>query len=167
MIKKMILITTVLLAQNVYADNIDKIFGLELGSVVNTKQDNFKRIDEDKNTATYIIDFKGFKTADVEFTATSKRIFEISASKEVSGYCPEELDIIAGILSKKYGELKKTDSFMRNYYSIRSGEKSLLVSCSGGLSDDYITINLYDNEIKEINKKEKIEIESIKELDNL
>lgn len=167
MIKRIILTSMIILTQNAYADDINKIFGLELGSVVNKDQPNLIRDIPEENKAIYGIDFKGFKTAQVEYTPTSKKIYSITTTKKSEKYCPEELDIVAGILSKKYGELKKEDGFMDNYYTIKSGEKSLMTSCSGGLMDDSIRINLDDDSIKEIGTKEQIEIESSKELGNL
>jgi uncharacterized protein YkuJ len=167
MIKRIVLTSMIILTQTAYAEDINKIFGLELGSVVNKEQSNFIRDMPEENKAIYGIDFKGFKKAEVEYTPTSKKIYNITTTKKTDKYCPDELDIVAGILSKKYGELKKEDGLMKDYYTIESGDKLLTTSCSGGLLDDSIRINLDDDSIKEMGTKEQIEIESSKELGNL
>lgn len=183
MIKKFMLATLILISGNSYAENIDNIFGFKLGEEINHEKVIFIEQVKNKKKSIYKINFKGFETATISYTPTSKKIYQIETEKEIGDKdsCTYELDVILGIMSKKYGDfenlgiineklrgLEDTDKSLYNYYSIFSKEKYLTVGCESKLDEKYfISIKLKDNSIKDIAKQEQIEKESEYELKNL
>lgn len=165
MLKKIILSSMLLLSSHVYAENLNKIFDLELGSQVDETKSNFISNEISESRAEYKIDFKGFKTAVVYYTPTTHKIYNILAFKESDSSCESEAQIIAGILGKRYGEFSKHERIMQKIYFIKSGNKSLTVGCNG-MIDKNIMIYLVDNDLSDLQKKEEIEIEAEKESNN-
>jgi hypothetical protein len=77
--------------------------------------------------------------------------------------CGKEQDLIMAILNKKYGQSDNQgaiSSFM-DAESISQGNKRILTKCSG-YSDVTIDIRYYDDNLKSIAEKERIELESEK-----
>jgi len=165
MLKKIILSSMILLSSQVYADNLDKIFDIELGSQVDETKSNFISNDKDGNFATYQIDFKGFTTVMAYYTPTTHKIYNIMAIRESDSTCESEAEIIAGILGKRYGEFSKHERIVQTAYLRHSENKALIVGCNGVI-DKQISIYLSDNNLSDLNKKEEIEIEAAKEANN-
>jgi hypothetical protein len=165
MLKKIILSSMLLLSSHVYADNLNKIFDIELGSQVDETKSNFIRNDSLNNFALYKIDFKGFKGVLVYYTPTTHKIYNIIAIKESDSSCESEAELIAGILGKRYGELTKHERIVETAYLLKSENKSLIVGCNGVI-DKKISIYLIDNDLADLQKKEELEIESAKEAKN-
>lgn len=167
MLKKIILSSMLLLSSQVYADNLDKIFDIELGSKIDETKSNFIRNEKTKNYAFYKIDFKGFTEVMVSYTPTTHKIYDIMTIKKATSdaSCESEAELVAGILSKRYGEFKEHKRIVQTAYLIQSENKSLMVDCSG-LIDKQITIYLMDNDLSDLQKKEELEIESAKEANN-
>ncbi len=183
MIKKLILATFILISGNSYAEDIDNIFGFKLGEKINKEQDNFIENVKNERKSIYKINFKGFKRATVSYTPNSNKIYKIETEKEMDSRssCTYELDIVLGIMSKKYGEFKNSgiinekfkiledeDKSLYNQFFISYADKSLYVACKSRLDEKYfISIELEDDSIKYLAKKEQIEREAAYELKNL
>ncbi len=165
MLIKIILSSMLLLSSQVYADNLNKIFDIDLGSQVDESKPSFISNEKSKNAAIYKIDFKGFNNVRVNYTPTTKKIYSIVAYKKASSDCNSEAELIAGILSKRYGELTNNDRILDDIYSIQSGNKSLMVGCHGFM-DKTLMIVLSDDDLRDLNKKEEIDIEAAKEENN-
>lgn len=165
MLKKIILSSMLLLSSQVYADNLDKIFDIELGTKVDLTKDNLISNDKSDNTAYYKIDFKGFNKLAVNYTPTTNKIHSIFTTKDVESGCEAEVEIIVGILSKRYGEFLTVKRALDNLHGISSGKRQLIVGCNGFV-DKSILLMLVDDDIQELAKKEQIEIEASKESGN-
>lgn len=165
MLKKIILGATLLLSSQVYADNLNKIFDIELGSQVDETKSNFVSNDKVENRAEYNINFKGFNTVAAYYTPNTHKIYGIMAIKESDTNCESEAELIAGILGKRYGEFDKIDKIVSKVYGISSGSRAIIINCNG-LIDKTLSIYLADRELSALDKKEKIEIESAKEANN-
>lgn len=165
MLKKIILSSMLLLSSQVYAENLDKIFDIELGSEVDQKSEKIIKNYEDKNTAAYTIDFKGFTKAIAVYTPTTKKIYNVAALKESDENCNTEAEIIAGILSKRFGEFTIGKDYPNTFYAIQKNNKSLFIGCTGLVNKEMLII-LTDEQLNNINKKEMIEMEAVKEANN-
>lgn len=167
MLKKIILSSMLLLSSQVYADSLNKIFDIELGSQVDETKSNFIRNEKSKNYAVYKIDFKGFNEIMVAYTPTTHKIYDILTIKDANSDagCESEAELVAGILSKRYGEFKEHKRIVQTAYLLQSENKSLMVDCSG-LIDKQVTIYLIDNDLADLQKKEELEIEAAKEANN-
>jgi hypothetical protein len=165
MLKKIILSSMLLLSSQVYADNLSKIFDLELGSKIDENKENIINNEKDKYKAYYRIDFKGFTKVMANYTPTTNKIYNIATLKPAETNCNAEAELIAGILSKRYGNFEVSKSSRNIYYEIISGNKSLLIGCNGFVDKDII-IMLTDKDLEKINKQEIIEIEAVKESNN-
>jgi hypothetical protein len=165
MLKKIILISMLLLSSQVYAENIDKIFDIELGSKVDVTKHNLISNDKSENFAIYKIDFKGFKKVKAYYTPTTHKIYTILAIKDADSNCEAEAELISVILCKSYGEFTKHERIAETAYLLESENKGLIVGCNGVINKK-ISIYLADSDLAGLKKKEELEIESLKELNN-
>ncbi len=176
------LATFILISGNSYAEDIDNIFGFKLGSVIDHEKDNFVENVKNEKKSIYKIKFKEFDRATVSYTPTSKKIYEIKTEKSLDNKdsCIYELDIILGIMSKKYGAFKFSDfsdqigeaieknPYIYKYYFISSKDQTLSVSCKTRSNYKYyISIVLNDESIENLGKQEQIDREAEYELKNL
>lgn len=145
---------------------IDNIFGIKLGDKIEAKNDRFLRIDDVNNTLYEKINFKGFDKAIVKYTPETKTIYQVYTEKDITSSCDDELEIVIGILEKKYGTMSKSDNIVYSERIIKQGEKTLVVGCRG-TSYPKLYIMLSDEVLKESAKKETIEIEAEREIGNL
>lgn len=167
MIKKFLVAIIAFISINTFAaEPINNIFGLKLGDVFNV--DDFDKFDEEKRTGYLKINFKGFTEAKVKFTPKSKKIYEIKTEKE-SESCYSEVSMIAGILSKKYGNWSEVNDGVDlsiSYYLKKDNSNLFLICRNYFKYGKYITIILNDKKLKEISIEEEIEIEYEKEKGN-
>ena len=77
--------------------------------------------------------------------------------------CEKEQALIINLLQKKYGKQEKEGIFGSLYgvKQIDQGNRDVLVKCSGFM-DVTIDIRYYDNALKKVAEKERLEVEGSK-----
>lgn len=165
MLKKIILSSMLLLSSQVYADNLNKIFDIELGSQVDETKDNFISNSKTGNYAIYKIDFKGFTEVVAHYTPITHKIYNIIAVQDSSSTCESDAELVAGILGSRYGKFTKHEKIAQVAYLFKENNKSLIVGCNG-LIDKKLSIYFIDTELSALHKKEELKIEAEKEANN-
>ena len=147
---------------------IDSAFGISLGGIFDTVKAVGKSSLTD-GTPMYMFQptkpFRSFSKYYVLITPKTNKVYGIWAIGDVESdpMCKKEQDLLMAILTKKYGQSGNKD-LMSNFMdveTIQSDNRKIITKCSG-YSDVTIDIRYYDNDLKSIAEKERIELESEK-----
>jgi len=148
--------------------SISGAFGIELGAKFDTTSIIGKGSLTD-GTPMYMFEpekpFRSFSKYYVLITPKTNKVYGIWGIGEIDSdpMCTKEQDLLMAILNKKYGETDDQGlmSTIVDAKTITIGERYITSKCSG-YSDVTIDIRYYDENLKSISEKERIEIESEK-----
>ena len=152
-------------------DKIDGAFGISLGTTFESSQ-SIGQSSLTDGTPMYQFSptkqFRSFSRYYVLITPTTNKIYSIwgLGSIENTQKCEKERDLVMSLLEKKYGGSDK-ESFSASMTeifggkSVKQGERNILVKCSGFI-DATIEIRYYDDNLRKIAEKERLEEEAEK-----
>lgn len=158
MIKKIFLSFALLMNTQVYANSIDKLFDIKLGSQVDETQKNF--IKNEKNSA--IAHYTGIDNflITVSYTPITNKIHSIIAYKQFNNGCKNEAALMAEKMTHDYGIFNKIKDEKNNIiFSSKTGEKMVFIECSE-MDKKKLIISLIDFELYRMAKKENKELGS-------
>jgi hypothetical protein len=149
-------------------EHIEGAFGINLGEEFDTTKAIGKGSLTD-GTIMYMFNsskpFRSFSKYYVLITPKTNKVYGIWAIGDIESdpMCEKEQDLLMSILTKKYGKPENTNSMFSfmDTETIQNGNRTIITKCSG-YSDVSIDIRYYDNNLKSIAEKERIELESEK-----
>lgn len=156
MIKKIFLSFALLMSTQVYANNIDKLFDIKLGSQVNETQKNFIK-NEKKSAIAHYTGIDNYLIT-VSYTPITKKIHSIIAYKPANNGCKNEAALMAEKLTYDYGIFNKTKDEKDNViFSSKAGEKMVFIECNE-VETKELTIALIDFKLYRMAKNENYSI---------
>jgi len=141
-------------------------FGINFGDIFNPKD----AIEISKtNSGDKLFEFsppqkiKYFKKYYVLITAKSQKVREIwgIGYYKNSQQCERDMDVIEIMLQKKYCEMKKPNTITMDKIKIlESDNRLIMLKCTHEFRNSSFYIRYIDNELNNLNKKERAEVES-------
>lgn len=165
MLKKISLISFMLLATSAHAADIDGAFGIRFNEKMekaNKSLDNYEVKPKTK--------FELFQEYYVALTPKSKKVYSITASGDVQTTCREDMNLVKTALEDKYTDFDKINVFTQknanNPYSsvtFKKDKTNIILSCDEKKNTIAITYINFDTEKEAEDEKVEIMDKNIKD----